>query len=107
MEENLKEISINELKEKRNKLTEQLDKICTEMDERKRRDIIIAELYHKYNYMGTLDDFIEVVDKFNITGLCIIELLLNENRNLKYELSNLQKDKPCKRPLDGYLGRNE
>lgn len=107
MEENLKENSVNELKHKKFELTKQLDEICTEIDERKRRDVIIAELYHKFNYIGTLDDFIKSVDKFDLTSLCIIELLLNENRDLKYELRNLQQNKTCKISPDEYVGRNE
>ena len=65
MEENLKEVSINELKEKRNKLTEQLDAVYTELDERKRRDAIIAELFYNFSYMGSLNDIINIVDELN------------------------------------------
>ena len=106
MEENLKEISINELKEKRNKLTEQLDKICTEMDERKRRDAMIAELFYNFSYMGSLNDIIKIVDEFNDLEINMIEQLLNKNRDLKYEISRLQ-NKTCKSQLNGYVGRPE
>ena len=106
MEENLKEISINELKEKRNKLTEQLDAVYTELDERRRRDAIIAELYHNFNYMGNLNDIISIVDEFNNLEINMIEQLLNKNRDLKHEISILQ-DKTCKSKLNGYVGRPE
>ena len=106
MEENLKEISINELKEKKYKLTEQLDEIYTELDERKRRDVIIAELYHNFNYMCSLNDIINIVDEFSNLEINIVEQLLNKNRDLKYEISNLQ-NKNCKISPDEYVGRNE
>ena len=106
MEENLKEISINELKEKRYKLTEQLDEICTEIDERKRRDAIIAELFYNFSYMGSLNDIIKIVDEFNDLEINMIEQLLNKNRDLKYEISRLQ-NKTCKSQLNGYVGRPE
>ena len=107
MEENLKEVSINELKEKRNKLTEQLDAVYTELDERKRRDSIIAELYHNFNYMGSLNDIINIVDELNDLEINMFEQLLSENRKIKYELRNLQQDKTCKSQLNGYVGRPE
>lgn len=106
MEENLKEVSINELKEKRNKLTEQLDAVYTELDERRRRDAIIAELYHNFNYMGSLNDIINMVDEFSNLEINIVEQLLNKNRDLKCEISNLQ-NKTCKSSLNGYVGRPE
>lgn len=106
MEENLKEISINELKEKRNKLTEQLDAIYTELDERKRRDAIIAELFYNFNYMGSLNDIINIVDELNDLEINMIEQLLKKNRDLKYEISKLQ-NKNCKISPDEYVGRNE
>lgn len=107
MEENLKEVSINELKEKRNKLTEQLDAVYTELDERKRRDAIIAELFYNFSYMGSLNDIINIVDELNDLEINMFELLLNENRNLKNEISNLQKDKTCKSLLNRCFGLNE
>ena len=106
MEENLKEISINELKEKRNKLTEQLDAVYTELDERRRRDAIIAELFYNFSYMGSLNDIINIVDELNDLEINMIEQLLNKNRDLKYEISNLQ-NKNCKISPDEYVGRNE
>ena len=106
MEENLKEISINELKEKRNKLTEQLDAVYTELDERKRRDAIIAELFYNFSYMGSLNDIINIVDELNDLEINMIEQLLNKNRDLKYEINNLQTKK-CKISPDEYVGRNE
>ena len=106
MEENLKEISINELKEKRNKLTEQLDAVYTELDERKRRDAIIAELFYNFSYMGSLNDIINIVDELNDLEINMIEQLLNKNRDLKYEINNLQ-NKKCKISPDEYVGRNE
>ena len=106
MEENLKEISINELKEKRNKLTEQLDAVYTELDERKRRDAIIAELFYNFSYMGSLNDIINIVDELNDLEINMFEQLLNKNRDLKYEISNLQ-NKTCKISPDEYVGRNE
>lgn len=106
MEENLKEISINELKEKKYKLTEQLDAIYTELDERKRRDAIIAELFYNFNYMGSLNDIINIVDELNNLEINMIEQLLKKNRDLKYEISKLQ-NKNCKISPDEYVGRNE
>ena len=106
MEENLKEISINELKEKRNKLTEQLDAVYTELDERKRRDAIIAELFYNFSYMGSLNDIINIVDELNDLEINMFEQLLNKNRDLKYEINNLQ-NKKCKISPDEYVGRNE
>ena len=106
MEENLKENSINELKEKRNKLTEQLDAVYTELDERKRRDAIIAELFYNFSYMGSLNDIINIVDELNDLEINMFEQLLNKNRDLKYEISNLQ-NKNCKISPDEYVGRNE
>ena len=106
MEENLKEISINELKEKRNKLTEQLNAVYTELDERKRRDAIIAELFYNFSYMGSLNDIINIVDELNDLEINMFEQLLNKNRDLKYEISNLQ-NKNCKISPDEYVGRNE
>ena len=93
MEENLKEISINELKEKRNKLTEQLNAVYTELDERKRRDAIIAELFYNFSYMGSLNDIINIVDELNELEINMFEQLLNKNRDLKYEINNLQNKK--------------
>lgn len=106
MEENLKEISINELKEKKYKLTEQLDAVYTELDERKRRDAIIAELFYNFNYMGSLNDIINIVDELNNLEINMIEQLLKKNRDLKYEISKLQ-NKNCKISPDEYVGRNE
>ena len=106
MEENLKEASISELKEKRNKLTEQLDAVYTELDERKRRDAIIAELFYNFSYMGSLNDIINIVDEFGNLEINIVEQLLNKNRDLKNEISILQ-NKTCKSPLEGYVGRPE
>lgn len=106
MEENLKEASINELKEKRNKLTEQLDAVYTELDERKRRDAIIAELFYNFSYMGSLNDIINIVDELNDLEINMFEQLLNKNRDLKCEISNLQ-NKTCKNQLNGYVGRPE
>ena len=103
MEENLKEISINELKEKRNKLTEQLDAVYTELDERRRRDAIIAELFYNFSYMGSLNDIINIVDELNELEINMIEQLLNKNRDLKNEISNLQKDKTCKISPDEHV----
>lgn len=106
MEENLKEISINELKEKKYKLTEQLDAIYTELDERKRRDAIIAELFYNFNYMGSLNDIINIVDELNNLEINMFEQLLKKNRDLKYEINKLQ-NKNCKISPDEYVGRNE
>ena len=106
MEENLKEISINELKEKRNKLTEQLDAVYTELDERKRRDAIIAELFYNFSYMGSLNDIINIVDELNDLEINMFEQLLNKNRDLKYEINNLQ-NKNCKISPDEYVGHNK
>lgn len=107
MEENLKEVSINELKEKRNKLTEQLDAVYTELDDRRRRDSIIAELFYNFNYMGSLNDIINIVDELNDLEINMIERLLSQIRDLKHDLRNSQQDKTCKRPLNDLVGRNE
>ena len=94
------------LKEKRNKLTEQLNAVYTELDERKRRDAIIAELFYNFSYMGSLNDIINIVDELNDLEINMFEQLLNKNRDLKYEISNLQ-NKNCKISPDEYVGRNE
>lgn len=107
MEENLKEISINELKEKKYKLTEQLDAIYTELDERKRRDAIIAELFYNFNYMGSLNDIINIVDELNDLEINMFEQLLSKNRDLKHDLSKLQQDKTCKCSFNDLVGRPE